>query len=504
MPVPNPFSITYGTFEVGGETPYQLLGPYIIDKNYSQIRLVFDVIFAADSYVQLKLYSDNVESAFEKRLEFGEELTIDIDGDQWVYKEGETILRAIASVVKSGNADTDRAYSRAYTVTISGELPADAAIDDGLRDVEVNVQYHASRAKTVTFRGVYTPMGTTSAMQQYRSTFDAKASSYLTFVDSTAHWELNDETTQLDRYTDEGDPRPATVTFTRQYNQILFPQSLGVWNDTELKDHTVSFAQDLSYAGDTQENVYRLERVQASFDAALDIENTTDLQAVFQAKIKPFLVGNFVNTFPNRVYAVDSQRITYDETKKRIQVAMAFVYQPEGGDEYVEIHESMQYRETRQIDYTPTHSGGPLDYYADEGFAMLERVWTRVAVMIDDQASNSAMLASGQGSSGSQVASEIAGVKPPQQRMLTTSSGGGVGRGGGTVGSGGPGSNAGSGISAGWNVISSSSKGVPSYMGHPEYGQLRTFTVTDIITERYHNEPGGGGGSGFPGWRGGS
>jgi len=502
MPVTNPFSITYKGFKVGGDTDYQILGPYIIDKNYSQIRLVFDVIFASDSYVQLKTRSDAVETAFDRRLEYGEELVIDIDGSPWTYKEGETILRAMASVVKSGNSDTDRAYSRAYTVTVSGELPADAAVDDGLRDLEVHVQYQSNRQKIVTFRGVYTPIGTTSSLAQYRATFDAKASSYLTFVDSGAYWELNDETTQLDRYTDEGDPRPATTTFTRQYNQILFPQSLSVWNDTELKDHTVSFSQDLAYAGDTRENVFKLERAQATFDAGLDIDETTDLQGVFESKIKPFLVQNFVSMFPNRVYAVDNQRISYDETKKRLNVSMSFIYQPIGGDEYVEIQESMQYRENRQIDYTPVHSGGPLDYYADEGFATLERVWTRIAVMIDDNASNSAMLSTGQGSAGADTASEIAGVKPPAQRMLSL--GAGAGQGGGTIGSGGPGSNAGSGVSAGWNVISSSSKGVPSYIGHPDLGQLRTFTVTDIITERFHNEPGGGGGSGFPGWRGGS
>ena len=33
MTITNPFSITYGTREVGGDTVYRLHGPYVIDKN---------------------------------------------------------------------------------------------------------------------------------------------------------------------------------------------------------------------------------------------------------------------------------------------------------------------------------------------------------------------------------------------------------------------------------------------------------------------------------------
>jgi len=225
MAIPNKFEISYGDITVGGTTDYQLHGPYVLDKSFDQLRLVFDVIVTAESYADLKTVSEQLEDAFRARLTNGEELVISLDGFKWTYTAGESLLRPRSSIVKSGNPDTDRALSRAYTVTISGELPADAAVDNGLRDIELQVELSTSRQQTVTMRGVYTATDSGDAVANYETNADGVASSYLSAIDSQATWELVAESYSLDREKDNSGPASHLCTFTRQYVQLLFNQS---------------------------------------------------------------------------------------------------------------------------------------------------------------------------------------------------------------------------------------------------------------------------------------
>jgi hypothetical protein len=162
MAITNPFSITYGSRQVGGSTDYQLHGPYVLDKSFDRLRLVFDVVVVAVSFADLQSKSDTLETDFRLR---DQSLTIDLDGSTWTFTRGTHILAVTSSIVKSGNPDTDKGYSRAYTITIEAELPADD--EQGLRDVEVLVDVDASRRKTVTMRGTYTALSGTDAVAQY-------------------------------------------------------------------------------------------------------------------------------------------------------------------------------------------------------------------------------------------------------------------------------------------------------------------------------------------------
>ena len=122
MAVTNPFSIKYGSRTVGGATAYQLLGPYVIDKSYDAIRLVFDVFITADTAATIQSLSDDLETDFRTRLTAGDTLVIDTGaGTVWTYTVGQTILKVRASLAKAGNPDTDKGFSRAYTVSIEGE-----------------------------------------------------------------------------------------------------------------------------------------------------------------------------------------------------------------------------------------------------------------------------------------------------------------------------------------------------------------------------------------------
>ena len=167
MSVPNPFAITFGDLDVGGTTPFQLLGPYAIDKSYEGFRLTFDIVVTADSLAAVQALADDLETNFRRRLVNGDQLVISLGGATWTYRVGETLLAVTSEIQKRGNREVDLGFSRAYTCTVHGELPADQ--DNALRDVEVLVHYLPSRQRTVTMRGTYTADDGGGALEQ-RST----------------------------------------------------------------------------------------------------------------------------------------------------------------------------------------------------------------------------------------------------------------------------------------------------------------------------------------------
>ena len=155
MALTNPFTITYGSRAIGGSSDtYLLHGPYVIDKSFNSLRVVFDVVVTAGSYSALKTAADNVETDFRKR---DQNLVISLSGSTWTYTSGSTILNTSASLSKSGDSETDRGFSRAYTCVVEGELPADDADPvTGLRDIDIQVDFESGRQKIVTMQGVYT------------------------------------------------------------------------------------------------------------------------------------------------------------------------------------------------------------------------------------------------------------------------------------------------------------------------------------------------------------
>ena len=55
MAVTNPFAIQFGGMTFGGDSStYQLIGPYVIDRGYESLRLVFDVLVVGTSIEELQ------------------------------------------------------------------------------------------------------------------------------------------------------------------------------------------------------------------------------------------------------------------------------------------------------------------------------------------------------------------------------------------------------------------------------------------------------------------
>ena len=449
----NPFSITYGTLTVGGaSTTLHLNGPYVIDRSFPKLRLVFDVVVVATSQEQLQTLATSVETEFTKR---DKSVTIDIGGDNpWVYTFGSGILNTTASCTKSGNRDTDHGFSRAYTCVVEGSMPA--ADQVGLSDVEVNVDISPSRQKTVTMKGSYTALAGDSAIQTYQSEFDGRASALLTSIDSTATWELVSESSSQDR-------NNHTAAFVRQYLELLAEQSAGLLDDPQIRDHRVAFTDLSQYPGDSQQNVQRFRRVNATYDCAVDIDQTTDLDTVFANKVMPHLIALFVANFNPRVYGVEERSIGFDRTGSRISCSVRFIYQKgDSSEDLVQVAESVTLRDTRTIDYTPVHDGGELSAYADTGWIVRERTYQRNALALGS-------IPSGSGSRS------------------------GVGR---TDGGGGDA------VGSGWNTIQATQQSSVQWIGDPEFGQIQVFTLDETVVQRFSETPRGSGGGGGGGWLG--
>ena len=461
MALDGKFQITYGSRVIGGSSDtYQLDGPYALDKSFESLRLVFNVAVVGSSYTTLQSLSEALEDDFRKRDQL---LKISIDGSLWTYTSGVDLLNVTASITKTGDSQTDRGFSRAYTCVVEGELPADDGVpsETGLRDLSFAVDYEPSRQKIITMQGVYTattaePLATENYLASGGA--DAEASTFLsTFAGDT--FELVDEQYGRDR-------NDHTCQFSRQYVELLANQSQASLDDTEIRDHRMTFTETMQQPGDAQESIHRLRRVIATYDCAVDIEETTDVQNVFESKVEPHIRALFEANFTPQVFTIDDRRMSYDETSKRMSVSLQFLYQKDGGSEIIEVAEAIAYREQRTLDATPMYDKSETAAEMHIGWATIQRISTRTVTVI--------------------------GEETPKLRLNKTP----------TVGLAGPVLVAGGGVilpfvqKKGWNLISNTSQVSKQWLGDPDVDQLELSSLTETIVEQWNDLPGTGTGSG--------
>lgn len=462
MSITNPISIQYGDFTVGGSTQYQLLGPFVLEQSYPTLRLVFDVLITADDLDTLHTLSAALEDAFRVRLSPGDLLKINLGGSSSrTFTQGSTALNLEATSAKSGNPDTDYGTVRAYTVSISGELPADATGDDGLRDLQVLVERTPSRQHIVTMRGIYTATTSDNAQGNYRANFDTVADRYLGQIKGSATFELVEESETWDRHGASGTPAPNTAPFFRQYVELLENQDVGIRDAPEIRDHRFTFRNQSAYPGDAG-GATRLRRVTGTFEAAVDIDETTDLGAVIDELVRPHVLQEFENEFSPQTFAVESFSAGRDRTGNRITATFEILFQGPNDGIVVEASTALQIREQRVIDYTAVHGGDELGMYADPGWAIVTRTWRRRLVVL--------------------------GGFGPRRRLTADDGGGRLPRFGGVGGNDGPG-NGGRVNSSGWNMIESVSDAEPFLIGEPGADQIEVTRLTESVTEQLTVSP---------------
>lgn len=456
MSVAGKFTITYGGKAFGGaSSSLQLLGPYVLSKDYNTLRVTFDVIVVATSYALLQSISDDLELAMKKR---DQDLVISIDGNTWTYTNGTHFWNTFGSATKSGDSETDQGYSRSYTCEVTGELPSDdvAATSTGLRDLELSVDYLPGRAATMSMQGVYTATESgVSASDNYLAGADSEATTFLATVSGT--FELVDEQYTYDRNNFE-------CQWSRQYVQLLANQSQATLDDTKIRDFNMKFTDLSQHPGDSQESIYRMRRVVGTYDCAADIAVTTDLKALVDNTIFPHLKELFNTNFTPQVFAIEDHRYSYDESNKRVSVSVQFVYQAGGGDEIVEVTQTTAYREQRNLDQTGVHFDDEYAAEVDVGWAILDRIATRTVKAIGEMEPQRRI--------GRQAAEGLAG--PIQMPGREAPAGAKV-------------------VQSGWNIISNTSQTQQQWLGDPNEEQILMTLLTETVVERWNTAPRGRG-----------
>lgn len=471
MSLPNPITITLDGFAVGGTSFYQLNGPHVLDKSYTELRVVFDVIVTGEDQDELADRCNALEEAFRKRLQPGETLTIKLADYVWAYTNGGNAHTVESAISKTGNPETDGGVARSYTVSITAGLAADDPADSGLQQLRVDVELTPSRQHVVTMQGRYTATTAGTALENYQGEADAVAAGYLSLLKPSATFELEDENFQLDRMGAGTSPQPHVCDFTRQYVELLADQALALRDDPQLRDHRITVTQQANFAAPNAESgAVPLRRAVLTYDAAVDITLTQDLQAVYEDKIRPYLVEYFRANFNPTVVAVEDERASFDETANRLAVTLQFVFTGPGDSGILEVSSSLAYREQRTLDYTYLHDANELAAIADRGFLMMERVWNRTAVVAGTASPNWRLARNDSGD----MTRSIGGVSGPDTR-----NGSNVNR-------------------SGWNMISNTSQVSPGFIGQPGTDEVITIsTIQETVVERYNRAPDEGEVGGF-------
>jgi hypothetical protein len=472
MSAANIFSISYGGVTIGGaSTDYQLHNPYVLEKNYETFRMVFAAVITAPDHATLESRSTFLESTFRRRLVRGDVLDINLNQNSQTYHVGQDLLHVTATCTKSGDPASDKSFSRLYTITIQAELPADNSTDNGLRNIELLADNSPSNQTTVTVRGTYTATASGEAVTNFTNNVDANVATYLTFIDSSATFELVKEDFSLDRERSgvgSLTPYPHVCNFTRQYVQLLAPQNtqIGGLNDPDIRDHRITYTEVGTFLGDGVRSLDKLYRVSGTYDCAVDFARTDDLQGTYINKVRPTVISLFKDDFSPKVFCIEDFRTAYDETQKRISATFTFLYQATGGQPVVEVSYSAAYNESRTINYTPTHQADELSAYADVGWMVLTRVFTRRVVVVGLETPKLRMSQDPEANDAGLFKDTITDEPGPDNRPGTQLN------------------------ASGWNMIDQSSEAVPKYIGFPGGAdQLQVTELTERIVERFHRAP---------------
>ena len=493
--IASPFKITYGSQAVGGASGvFQILGPHSLSKSFDTLTLEFTVVVVGTSYADLQNQSNTLEAAFMLR---DKTLIIDLDNVSdpagssiWTYTTGQDILNVHAELSKTGDEETDRGYSRSYQCTITGGLPSDdvdgSSLLTGLRDISYTITYLAGRQQRVAIQGVYTATAAQTspsrAAKLARANYedsttgaDVEAAAYLAALTGT--FELIAENVDEDRTNH-------LVQFSRTYIQILDDQTQAATDAANIRDHSFRFSEQIDQPGDSAPDVFRLRRVVANYDCAIDIDQSVDILDVFQDEVRPHIIALFQTAFTPAQFCVESRQVTYDRTGQRLAAQLSFLYQKSGGDDFVEFSAVVTHSIQRTLDVTPVHERSEFAAEVDAGWATRTRTKTFVSVILGDKPQTSTPGQGGaEGGGGGPVAEGGGGgglppgFKPDDNKLIRAGLDG-----------------FGDGGSGGWEKISSERQASTSWIGDPDEDMILVTKLDEQVVEQYFESPSGGGG----------
>lgn len=370
------FSLAYGGVTLGGSSSdYHIDGVFTYDESGVEGgkfvgRVGCDVVVVTSpQYAEAGFASAclALETAFSKPRQ---DMVLTLGSTtlkSWSHSSN-TGFNARPRIEKIGNPE-DTGRSRRYRVSVEVDLPADLTGQSGRRDSHIEVNYDASRIRTVTISGRYTALGGNSARAQYESASPAYFTSVISGLTGGGTFEIVEETVT-------NDDANKLAEFRIVYREIIYGQTSAGLDSTTIVRHTVIFSKVQPSADSSMKTVKALAKVVATYSAHVNKTVSTDLLSLWDNTLKPYVVSQFNTIFLPSVSGVSSNAPSIDKTNNTISCSLEFtaLFQ---GDDYVASEITEEIREQPGFLFTGSYGGNPVGLHVDMAWHTVLRITNR-------------------------------------------------------------------------------------------------------------------------------
>jgi hypothetical protein len=333
-----PIKLTYAGVEFGRGTNFIIDAsqrPIYYDKNADAGKFTFSCEIVVSRLTETDFLADcqTVETTFSEtknnqafKLSFYDDAAVPQEFKHEEYDPTAnpiTGFNARPSYRKPGS-DTDTALSRRYEVSVVIDLPATETGKSGKRRSTWTLGFSSANRRTLTVEGTFTALGSNTAYEQYRSAITAYATTLQVALGGTWIGPFNERVFGDDEYGASATYKIGKIVrFSRTYEQLVG----AVTGDARIRIETLEVTKILEQPGDFAFDgspVYRLQRYTASFDASVDIDQSTDLKTVYETVVRPFVL-NQVRIYSGKVPASVLESVKFDVRENRVHADMAIL-----------------------------------------------------------------------------------------------------------------------------------------------------------------------------------
>ncbi len=314
-------AVTYGGFLVGGaSTDRPIDGKIQLERTFDTSILTFTFLVHKNTAAAFDTEIKAVESAFTR---VRQDTTVAMDGNTHNSFSHTTFtgFDSFPTIVKAEDvADTGR--SRRYTVRIEFGMPADQGTLSGRRSSTVSVIFTPSRLRQIVIEGIWTALSSVNARDQYDASIVAFQTAVLSDIDSSASFELAEET--ADSNTDD-----TLLTFRRVFDEINFNQA-GAADDPAIVRQTAIFSRVRSATersvvrGKAAGKVKQLTKMLITYNTSIDKDITKDLKGKWDT-IRPGLIATGKTILGVGAVALIEERVDFNKTANTIQAALTIM-----------------------------------------------------------------------------------------------------------------------------------------------------------------------------------
>ena len=346
--VTRPAKVTYGTFEVGGTTNYQIHGLTVLEKDYEQARLVFDVLVQETTASTFMTRCTALETAYRAK---NKPLTVDLGSNTWISLEPalNTGFLSEATCRKVGSpADSDN--SRLYRCEVRMQLPADETGKSGRRSASINVVTGATGVRALSVDAVYTALGSNEALAQAQSAFPTYVASLKTSLGGD--WDTS-PAVAYDRDSDNKLCRASAV-----YRELIYDQSTSETDSAALVGLQVSVTTGRSSADSDQgSGASALLGIFVEFTTGVVYTESQDLQNVYEGTVRAHVISIARANVTSSVLALIRENVSFDPTSNTISGKLELL--GTGTNSLIYAQTSISVLEVPPDFYVPVANGDP-------------------------------------------------------------------------------------------------------------------------------------------------